>query len=266
MFCPEFFELISSHKDLVKKIDKNKDLRQNVANMRSRAVTFLRELLHINWGTAQECRGENACTDNVLLIGNTAIVAYKTGRSKLLAQTNVRAASSNNENLFYYVLTSFMKKRWGFYPRFPLAWDATRSIADNEERNRNWPGAPSSLGNVDKEEPVDDSQPVIDGPQYPVDDYPEWYKPIVEAKFDDPTPEVTETSKNEVTSNGPDLLTGVTCDTSDASPDIQDCFNAFGSLEMAPETHPKQGKKGGGLVGGSKPLYISIKHTLTRSV
>lgn len=48
VFCPEFFTKLSSHSDVVANIDGNKDLQQNLANMRSRATTFLHELLHIN--------------------------------------------------------------------------------------------------------------------------------------------------------------------------------------------------------------------------
>ncbi|KAL9100750.1 MAG: hypothetical protein Q9163_003917 [Psora crenata] len=39
--------------------------------------------------------------------------------------------------------------------------------------------------------------------------------------------------------------TGVTCETSDASPDIQDCIRAFETLKVAPALRPLQGYKDG---------------------
>lgn len=127
VFCPEFFTKLSSHSDVVAKIDKNNDLRQNLANMRSRATTFFHELLHINWGTVQECSGKNACIDHYQIIGNKPAKVYKTGRSKLLAQRNVKDASSNNDNFAYYAMAKFMEKRWKQYPKYPTVWDLTKS-------------------------------------------------------------------------------------------------------------------------------------------
>lgn len=78
VFCDEFFKNLTPHSDAVNNIDKNKDLRQNVAKLRRRATTFLLELLHINWGTAQEC-AERACTDHWQNIRGKFVPTYKTG-------------------------------------------------------------------------------------------------------------------------------------------------------------------------------------------
>ena len=241
VFCPEFFTKLPSHSDVVAKIDGNKDLQQNLANMRSRATTFLHELLHINWGTAQECSGAAACKDYYQVIGNQQIKTYKTGRSKLLAQRNVQQASSNNDNYAYYAMAKFMEKRWKQYPKYPIAWDPTRSRAENEDRDSKQPGAPTSLDALDEEPDQDLGTPNND-PIYPSNDYPDWYQPIIKAAFNDPTPDLTQPSQSGISYNGPDIRTGITCETSDASPDIQDCIYAIGSLRVAPTLAPLQGK------------------------
>jgi hypothetical protein len=66
VFCPRFFSELPSLDDAIKKVDNNPDLKQNSMNMQSQATTFMHELLHIDWGTAKECRGltdDVACKD-----------------------------------------------------------------------------------------------------------------------------------------------------------------------------------------------------------
>ena len=244
VFCPEFFTKLPSHSDVVANIDGNKDLQQNLANMRSRATTFLHELLHINWGTAQECSGKDACLDHYQIIGNQRVRTYKTGRSKLLAQRNVEEASSNNDNFAYYAMAKFMEKRWKQYPKYPTVWDPTKSREENEDRDSKQPGTPPSLDTLD-EEPDDGSGSPNNDPIYPLNDYPDWYQPLIKATFDDPTPDLTQPNQSGISYNGPDIKTGVTCETSDASPDIQDCIHAFGSLRVAPTLGALHGKKDG---------------------
>ncbi|KAL9598124.1 MAG: hypothetical protein Q9219_004680 [cf. Caloplaca sp. 3 TL-2023] len=245
VFCPVFFTKLPSHSDVVAKIDKNKNLQQNLANMRSRATTFMHELLHISWGTAQECSGENACTDHPQKIGGKNVLSYKTGRAKLLAQRNVEDASKNNDNYVYYSMAKFMEKRWKQYPKYPTAWDPDKSRTDNENRDKKQPGAPSVLEALEGGSQNQAKEPT-DDPVYSADQYPEWYKPLVTRNFEDKTPDVTQPSERGISYNGPENIEeGVVCETSDGSPDIQDCIHAFGSLRVSPQLGPLNGKKGG---------------------
>lgn len=244
VFCPAFFTQLPSHGDVVAKIDGNKDLQQNLANMRSRATTFLHELLHINWGTAQECSGEKACIDHSQIIGGVKVPTYKTGRAKLLAQRNAESASSNNDNIAYFAMAKFMENRWKQYPKYPAIWDPTKSRQENEDRDSKQPGAPLLLDTLD-EEPVDQTASPNNDPVYSPDLYPEWYRPALVAKFEDPIPDLTQPSQSGISYNGPDINTEVTCETSDGSPDIQDCIHAFGMMRIAPTIVALQGKKDG---------------------
>ncbi|KAL8885017.1 MAG: hypothetical protein Q9205_005625 [Flavoplaca limonia] len=244
VFCPVFFTKLPSHSDVVAKIDKDKNLQQNLANMRSRATTFLHELLHINWGTAQVCSGKNACTDHKQKIGGEDVLSYKTGRVKLLAQRDVAVASKNNDNYAYYSMAKFMEKRWKQYPKFPTAWDPDKSRTENEDRDKKQPGAPTILEALEGGS-QNQAGGSTDDPVYPAEQYPEWYKPLVTAKFEDETPEVTQPSESGIGYNGPDIKEGVVCETTDGSPDIEDCIHAFGSLRIAPQLGALHGKKGG---------------------
>ncbi|KAI9749029.1 MAG: hypothetical protein M4579_007031 [Chaenotheca gracillima] len=248
VFCPEFFNVLRSHADVVKDVDQNKDLQQNVANLRSRATTFLHELLHINWGTAQECAGESACLDHFQIIGNKPVLSYKTGRTKLLAQRNVKQAAVNNDNYAYYSMVKFMEKRYKQYPKYPAAWDPTKSRSENEDREKKEPGTPPNValdeleGN-DVDGDTGGGTPVSDN-KYPSSAYPDWYQDLVNASFDDDVPDLAQPTTNDLTYNGPDM-SAVICETSDGSPDMEDCVNAFGTLKIAATMGPLQGKKGG---------------------
>ena len=230
-------------------MDKNKDLQQNVANLRSRATTFLHELLHINWGTAQECMGENACRDHFQMIGGKSVRTYKTGRAKLLAQRNVETAARNNDNYAYFSMAKFMQERYKQYPQFPSAWDPDKSRADNEDREKSQPGAPpGSLGAFEDEGVTEYNEtldgPIIKGPIYQYWWYPEWYQQLINATFDDPTPELTPPAPPVPTYNGPDI-DDVTCETSDRLPIIDDCVSAIGSLKRFPDASAQPGEKDG---------------------
>ena len=247
VFCNEFFQKLVSHSDAVSNIDKNKDLQQNVANLRSRATTFLHELLHINWGTAQECAGEKACTDHWQVIGNDLVPTYKTGRAKLLAQREVESAAWNNDNYAYYSMVKFMEKRWKKYPKYPARWDPTKSRAENEKKEKSQPGAPPNVDVLDDEGA--NYNEAVNGPEvkntvYPSSAYPQWYQPLMKASFDDPTPDVSQPTDSKLNYHGPDIK-DVTCETSDKSPLIEDCVHAFGSLKVAPDLGALHGKKDG---------------------
>lgn len=249
VFCDEFFTVLPSHSDAVSKMDKNKDLQQNVANLRSRATTFLHELLHINWGTAQECMGETACRDNLQMIGGKPVRTYKTGRSKLLARRNTTAAALNNDNYAYFSMAKFMQERYKKYPQYPSVWDPDKSKAENEQREKSQPGAPPSAleifedeGDAEYNEALDG--PVIDGPMLESYWYPEWYQPLVNASFDDPVPELTPPAAILLDYRGPDI-DDVACETSDRSPALDDCASAMGSLNLYPDLSAQPGEKGG---------------------
>lgn len=247
VFCELFFKNLTSHSDAVSNIDKNKDLQQNVANLRSQATTFFHELLHINWGTAQECAGKRGCTDHWQDIGGKLVPTYKTGRAKLLAQRDVEQAAWNNDNYAYYSMVKFMEKRWKEYPKYPAMWDPTKSKEDNEKREKSEPGAPPSVDALDEEganydEDVDG--PGLKDPVYPSSAYPEWYQPLINSTFDVPTPDVSQPTDNILNYYGPNIE-DVTCETSDGSPGIDDCVSAFGSLRIFPDQGALHGQKGG---------------------
>lgn len=197
------------------------------------------------------------------MIGNKPVRTYKTGRSKLLAQRNVKEASSNNDNFAYYAMAKFMEKRWKQYPKYPTVWDPTKSSGENEDRDSKQPGAPLTLDTLDEEHDDGPGSPNND-PIYPLNDYPDWYQPLIKATFTDPTPDLTQPSQSGINYNGPDVKTGVTCETSDASPYIQDCIHAFGSLRVAPMLGPLQGplqgkKDGTWWAGVSLNSYVFLR-------
>lgn len=256
-FCNAFFATLQSHADVVKKIDQDPNLQQNVANMRSRATTFLHELLHINWGTAQECAGKTACTDHKQDIGGKLVRSYKTGRAKLLAHRDVQQAAWNNDNYAYYSMVKFMEKRWKKYPKYPSRWDPTKSREENEKREETQPGAPPKINSLEGEDLIggDSDAPAVTDPLYPEKDYPYWYKPLVTAPFDDPSPDVSQPRSNNLTYKGPNLK-DVVCETSDGSPEIEHCGYAFGSLK----SHPNLGSLQGGKKG--ETWWAGVSHLL----
>lgn len=170
-------------------INKNPDLQQNVANLRSQATTFLHELLHINWGTAQECKGLNACSDNKQKIGGESVKTYKAGRAKLLAQRDVQTAAWNNDNYAYYAMTKCMEKRYKKYPKYPAAWDPSKTREENENKEKKEPGAPAVINDLEGDDDKTTDGPEVGGPVYPASNYPDWYQPMVKAAFNDPNPQ-----------------------------------------------------------------------------
>lgn len=237
---------MTSHDEAVKKIDKHPELQQNVANLRSQATTFLHELLHINWGTAQECDGGQACLDHWQEIGGKLVPSYKSGRTKLLAQRNAEQAAWNNDNYAYYAMVKFMEKKWKKYPKYPAMWDPTKSRKENEDREKKEPGATSVINDFEKSDVYDQGRngPAIRDPVYPASAYPDWYQPLMKGSFNDRTPDLRQPTGNKLTYNGPNI-NDVVCETSNGSPEIEDCVHAFGSLKSFPTLGALHGKKGG---------------------
>jgi hypothetical protein len=215
--------------------------------MRSRATTFMHELLHISWGSAQVCDGSDACTDHGQDIGGRNVLTYKTGRAKLLAQRNVKEAAWNNDNLVYYSMAEFMEKKWGKYPQYPSAWDRSKSREENEDNEKKAPGWSDPPKALDSDEDKGrDYDPNIDGPPvndpvYPPEAYPDWYKPVLR-RLDSPNPDITQ-PESDITFNGPQI-DDVVCDTTDFSAAIYDCGRAFGLLKYTPDLEVPPGKKG----------------------
>lgn len=163
-------------------------------------------------------------------------------------------------------MAKFMEKRWKQYPKYPTFWDPARSRTENEVRDSKQPGAPTSRATLD-EEPDDRPGSPNDDPIYPLNDYTDWYQPLINATFDDPTPDLTQPSQCGISCDGPDIQTGITCETSDASPDIQDYFPAFGSLRVAPTLGPLQGENTSTWWAGvSLEIYVFLQRMFANQV
>ena len=257
VYCPVFFSSkLPSHKEAVAKIDNNKALQQNLANMRSRAANVMHELLHINWGTAQVCSGKGACIDHRESVKNGSVLAYKTGRSKLLANRNIKEASRNTDNLVYYAMARFMEKRWKKYPKYPSRWDPAKTAKENQERERNEPGFPPDIQLLFEGGSLLDSQTPVDDPVYPASYYPDWYQPLIEVDFEDPTPDVTQPSQSKSKFNGPNMKTNVRCDTTKNAPNLEYCGYVIGSLKKKPRANVPIKEKGETWTAGVSISFI----------
>ena len=111
-FCPNYFSKLKPHRELWDKMVNDKDLQNNVANLRSQATTMLHEWLHIDDPKTQVCRD---CRDVVVFIGprGEMIRVYKPGRAKLLASQVPQSASENNDSFAYFAMTQLMYKKFG---------------------------------------------------------------------------------------------------------------------------------------------------------
>lgn len=183
-------------------------------------------------------------------MGGRLAQSYRPGAAKLLAKRNITLASTNNDNYAYYAAAKFMQKRWKQYPKYQSAWDPKKTFAENYKAQMNEPGFLPDLKNAAVPDDYDgnevkESEPgnVPDDPIYPAEAYPEWYQPIVKAASGDPVPDVTEPS-GQPTYNGP-TNDGIMCETSDGSPEINDCYYAFRALKMSGTLEALHGKKGG---------------------
>jgi hypothetical protein len=246
VFCPAFFDKLKSHGEQVANVNANKDLQQNVANLRSQATTFLHELLHINWGTAQECGTQGKACEDIpqTLKDGEHVLSYKAGRAKLLAKRDASNSAWNNDGYAYYATSMWMKKKWGKYPKYPSAWDPSKSSAENMEREKGEPGYPAFAADFDLEDTDGvTSDVVVEDSVYAADEYPEWYQPVVTASFEEPNPSVQEPEDTREL-HAPKIA-DVVCETSDGSSLIEDCVHAFGALKMFPTNEALRGKNGG---------------------
>jgi hypothetical protein len=228
-YCPTFFQNLTSHDDAWKKIQNGPaDLKQNIRNLRSQATTALHELLHVNshW-SSNVCAG--GCVDTYQYVNNgqERVPTYKAGRTKLLARRNVQAASMTNDNYAYWVMSRWMEKQTKIYPKYPLAWDPSKSRKDNEDREAKEPGVPdSSAFDIEDSGSGGDNTNVKDD-LITADKYPEWYKPILDAMGSDTVSgEINQpTDTTPVPKDAP--TDSIECETTDGSPLYFDCVHAF---------------------------------------
>jgi hypothetical protein len=233
--------------------------------LESKATVFIHELLHIGWGKAKECRGlkeGEGCSDHGQLLGGKPAVSYSPGAAKLLAKRNITLAATNSDNYAFYAASKFMQKRWKQYPKYPSSWDPDKTEDENREAQKSEPGFPPERKSAEWQdyiydivkEPLPSDLP--NDPIYPVNDYPDWYQPVLKAAPGSPVPDITEPTDNTLTYNGP-TNDDIVCETSNGSPEINDCFHAFGSLRSAPTFKAIQGKKGGTWWAGVSAQILS---------
>jgi hypothetical protein len=250
VFCEPFFSSpkVPSLADAINEINTNNDYKQNSMNMRTKVTNFLHELLHIDWGTAQECQGAvagRAYDDTWQNLGGKLGKTYRAGTARLLAKRNITLAATTNDNYAFYAATKFMEKTFGVYPKYPAAWDPAKTRVENEKAQEDEPGFPdrlktSSTGSDDGDLWEDTSDPdanppssgVPNDPIYPASSWPEWYQLVLSGTAGNIS-DVTEPSGNSLTYNGPSA-DAVVCETSGGSPAIDDCFHAFGLLKESP--------------------------------
>lgn len=272
IFCSAFFDKLPTHDEAIKKVDADPARKQNSFSMRSQATTFMHELLHINWGTAKECRGLNngdACNDHWQNFGNKLSKMYRPGAAKYLARSNVTLAATNNDNYAFYAVSKFMQKRWKQYPKYPSAWDPSLTWDQNYANAEKEPGFPDEWKKSSGKEVFEFDEPKElqtaappDVKNYPVfkdDQYPDWYKPVFNAKSGQ-LPDAKEPTDNSLTYNGPKDGKDIVCEVSDGSPVFNDCVHAFGSLNMVPSLGVLHGKKGGTWWAGVSihPRYCTL--------
>ncbi|KAF2814813.1 uncharacterized protein BDZ99DRAFT_185146 [Mytilinidion resinicola] len=218
----------------------------------------MHELTHIGWGTAKVCRGvtdAKGCDDHFYILGNKPETVYGPGFAKLLAKVPFDKnknflAATNSDNFAFYAASKFMQKRWKQYPKYPSAWDPNKDLGQNWEAQKSEPGFPPERKNAAVPDAfdynVDQKSPPADlknGVYIPMESYPEWYQPVIKAARGDPVPDVTEPT-GAPTYNGP-ANDDIVCETSDGSPEITDCYHAFGTLKMSGSMGVLHGKKDG---------------------
>jgi hypothetical protein len=191
-----------------------------------------------------------------MTIDSSWAMSYGPGASKLLAKRNITLAATNSDNYAFYAASKFMEKRWKQYPKYPSAWDPDKTQDENREAQENELGFPANY----QYRSYDIAQALLpsnlpNDPVYPVDDYPDWYQPIVKAAPNSPLPDVSEPTDNLLTYNGP-TDDDIVYETSNGSPEINDCFRAFGSMRMAPTFEAIQGKKGGTWWAGVSVTFL----------
>lgn len=228
-YCQTFFKNLSSHDEMWNKIKSGPaDLKQNIRNLRSQATTALHELLHVNshW-SSNVCAGGCVDTFQRLNNGKEKVRTYKAGRAKLLARRDVQSASMTNDNYAYWVMSRWMEKQTGTYPKYPLAWDPSKTREDNEKREETEPGVPESTAFDIEDSPSGGDNTDVNAELASADTYPDWYKPILDAMGSDTvSAEINQPTDNEPAPKDapPD---SIVCETTEGSPIYFDCVHAF---------------------------------------
>ncbi|KAI1125564.1 hypothetical protein F5Y10DRAFT_294542 [Nemania abortiva] len=233
-YCPTFFSILRSHDAMWADVRNGPaEKKQNVRNLRSQATTALHELLHIKSRyTSNACAGGCKDSKQTLGGGTEEVRTYKAGRAKLLARRNVMNASMTNDNYAYYVIARWMEKRTNLYPQYPIAWDPSKSRRENEDREKDQPGAPTTqdaawdIEDLDADDSSDTE--VTNDKLYRAEDYPDWYRPIFDALI---SGNITSSVSLPPPTNSPAPLDAnpdiVICEATDGSPLFEDCSHAF---------------------------------------
>lgn len=257
-FCDPFFDRpdrVPGLDEAIERAKKEPDRQQNAMNFRTRATTFMHELLHVGWGTAKECRGledDLGCEDHFQVMGGKLDKSYRPGAAKLLARRNVTLAATNNDNYVFYAVARFMQKEFGKYPKYPSMWDPAKTRKENEEAQKNEPGFPPEYKKASTEDFLSDdgTETEESGDKsareefYKDTAYPDYYLPVLQRKFGDEVPDVDEPKSEIPVYHGP-KNDQIKCDTKDDSPQIVDCFQGFSYLTKFGTLELVKGKKGG---------------------
>ena len=125
-----------------------------------------------------------------------------------------------------------MEQRFGVYPQYPRAWNDTKTKAENQANEDTEPG---SGGGIKAWELEDSGDVAISGSTGTavVTSSPIAESPPAASEGPDPYNYDLPTDKD------------VVCATTSGSPLLNDCINAFKTLNDAPNTSIPHGKKGG---------------------
>lgn len=251
VYCPRYFSGLRSHQEVVNaiKADSTGQMKLNVRNLRSRAMTTLHEWLHIKPPfTAEVCH--TGCVDTPQYIGGERTKTYKAGASKLLARRDPGLAKRNNDNYVYFAASRWMQKNLGAYPAYPTSWDHNLTPDQNRALEELEPGYPQDAQTLESDdwredlESEDEDEDAVSVEPSPASVYPEWYQPVIRAVGSTTLPEIEVPKETQIALSEPDF-NDVVCESSDGSPFIDDCIHAFGVMNLFPDSPVLQGHKGG---------------------
>ena len=195
--------------------------------------------------------------------GDEKITTYKAGRTKLLASKDVEKAARTNDNYAYFAMSMWMKNNFGVYPPYPKMWDNRKSSRENSDNEKNEPGG-SSVKSLELEDSAHGDIETKNKP-YSKEEYPKWYWPVLENldKPEIPPLNIPE-GKKPLYQVSPNRDAGH-CTTDDASPRIDDCYTALGSLynsmNMTPPLAEGEGREWSG-VSTPNPLHDQMTNIL----
>ena len=155
--------------------------------------------------------------------------SYKTGKAKLLALRDPELASINNDNYAYFAMARWVQENLQVTPQFPSCWNANISPEENQRNEDNEPGAKESGDSLE----IEDSglgETMTGAAPGPASEYPEWYRPKIEAIVSGQHNPVTPPTRSTPPAIAVPKNDSVICETSDGSPLIKDCVHAFGSI------------------------------------